>query len=454
MLEGLSVESTEPLMRSTVIKVVGCGGGGGNAVNRMIEAGLSEVEFIAVNTDLQALNSSLASKKIGIGSKLTGGLGAGGKPEVGEAAARESEDTIRDALSGANMVFVTAGMGGGTGTGAAPVVAKIAKQLGALTVGVVTKPFDFEGRVRLNNADDGIKKLHEEVDSLIVIPNENLLKIMDKRIPIKQAFLKADDVLRQGVQGISDVITQSGYINVDFNDVRTIMEGKGDAIMGIGLGSGDNRAAEAATQAIANPLLEDSRIDGAKHILINITAGEDFTLPEVYEVAKIVGAAADPDIHLIFGQVIDPTMEGEVSVTVIATGFHSSGTDEEPLVPVSAPALDATNTISLGDFQALQKSSVNPRPERRAPVPQDLFSGTESSEAPKMEAPVRQPAPQSQFQPQRPQGAGGVVPAPVAASKPDAGAAGGFSLGGAGPVPSANDLKTPPYLRNRIQLRD
>lgn len=449
MLEGLSVESTEPVMKPTVIKVVGCGGGGSNAVNRMIENGLTNVEFIVINTDLQALCNSQADKTIGIGSKITGGLGAGGKPSVGEAAARESEDLIKEALQGANMVFVTAGMGGGTGTGAAPIVAKVAKQLGALTVGVVTRPFEFEGRVRISNAEEGIRKLHEEVDSLIVIPNENLLKTMDRRTPVKQAFLKADDVLRQGVQGISDVITKPGLINLDFNDVRTTMEGKGDAIMGIGVGSGDNRATDSASQAIDNPLLEDSRIDGAKNILINITSGEDFSLLEVGEVANIVKAAADPDVHVIYGHVIDPSMEGDVAVTVIATGFNAVSSESEEASPVSSSELDSTNTISFGDFQALQKNTLSTRPERRV-IPQESVGGTEASESPRPETQPRAPVSQSQFQPQRSQNPMGTAP------RQDDGTAsgGGLNLGGAGPVPSPTDLKTPPYLRNRIQLGD
>lgn len=449
MLEGLSVESTEPVMKPTVIKVVGCGGGGSNAVNRMIENGLTNVEFIVINTDLQALCNSQANRTIGIGSKITGGLGAGGKPSVGEAAARESEDLIKEALQGANMVFVTAGMGGGTGTGAAPIVAKVAKQLGALTVGVVTKPFEFEGRVRINNADEGIRKLHEEVDSLIVIPNENLLKTMDRRTPVKQAFLKADDVLRQGVQGISDVITRPGLINLDFNDVRTTMEGKGDAIMGIGVGSGDNRATDSASQAIDNPLLEDSRIDGAKNILINITSGEDFSLLEVGEVANIVKAAADPDVHVIYGHVIDPSMEGDVAVTVIATGFNAPSSESEEVAPVTASALDTSNTISFGDFQALQKNTLNTRPERRV-MPQETVGGAEASESPKPETQPRGSVAQSQFQPQRPQSPMETIP------RQDGGTTGGggLNLGGASPVPSPTDLKTPPYLRNRIQLGD
>lgn len=486
MLEGLSVESAESMMKPTVIKVVGCGGGGSNAVNRMIENGLANVEFIVINTDLQALGHSQAHRTIGIGSKITGGLGAGGKPSVGEAAAQESEDLIKEALHGANMVFVTAGMGGGTGTGAAPIVARVAKQLGALTVGVVTKPFEFEGRVRINNAEEGIRKLHEEVDSLIVIPNENLLKTMDRRTPVKQAFLKADDVLRQGVQGISDVITKPGLINLDFNDVRTTMEGKGDAIMGIGIGSGDNRATDSASQAIDNPLLEDSRIDGAKNILINITSGEDFSLLEVGEVANIVKAAADPDVHVIYGHVIDPAMEGDVSVTVIATGFNDPDAVNEAVIPDHAAKVDSTNTITLGEFQALQKRSIT---EQRRGMPQgSLLKGEEA--APKIEA-TSLGTGESQYQPPRHVGAGasagspagtgagnrpssgnGMSPSVSAGNIPAGGQAssggqfsagvgssaprqgGGFNLDGTGSVPSPNDLKTPPYLRNRIQLGD
>ena len=323
MLDDLSVV-TEPFLKQTVIKVVGCGGGGSNAVNRMIDSGLQNVEFIVVNTDLQALQNSQASKKIGIGSKLTGGLGAGGKPEVGEAAALEDEEQIVNVLKGANMVFVTAGMGGGTGTGAAPIVAKVAKSLGALTVGVVTKPFSFEGKVRMRNAEEGIRRLHDEVDSLIVIPNQNLLNILPNDTPIKKAYLTADDVLRQGVQGISEVITKPGLINLDFNDVRTTMEGKGDAIMGVGVGSGKNRAVDAATQAIDNRLLENTHIEGAKNILINITSGESFSPKEVEEVANLVSGAADSEVNLIYGHVIDPNMEDEVYVTVIATGSSTA----------------------------------------------------------------------------------------------------------------------------------
>jgi cell division protein FtsZ len=309
----------------TVIKVIGAGGGGSNAVNRMMAAGLQNVDFVVANTDLQALNYSNAPTKLAIGSKLTGGLGAGGKPEVGEKAAMEDTELITNAVRGADMVFVTAGMGGGTGTGAVPVIAQIAREQGALTVGVVTKPFDFEGKVKQRLADEGIEKLRKAVDTLIVIPNQYLLKLVDRRTPIKQAFVMADDVLRQAVQGISDLITHPGIINIDFADVKTTMEGQGDAIMGIGTGEGDNRACDAATGAINNPLLEDSRIEGANHILINITGNEDMTLMEVEEIVKIVTANADPDALIIYGTATDNTLGDKLSVTVIATGFIPAG---------------------------------------------------------------------------------------------------------------------------------
>jgi cell division protein FtsZ len=308
----------------TVIKVVGAGGGGSNAVNRMMACGLKNVDFVVANTDQQALNYSNAPVKLAIGSKLTGGLGAGGKPEIGEKAAIEDTDAIANALRGADMVFVTAGMGGGTGTGAVPVIAQIAREQGALTVGVVTKPFDFEGKVKLRLAEEGIAKLRKSVDTLIVIPNQHLLKLVDRRTPIKEAFIMAYDVLRQAVQGISDLITIPGIINIDFADVKTTMEGQGDAIMGIGTGQGDNRAVDAATNAINNPLLEDSNIEGANHILINITGSEDMTLVEIEEIVKIVTANADPDALIIYGTATDNTLGDAISVTVIATGFVSA----------------------------------------------------------------------------------------------------------------------------------
>jgi len=308
----------------TVIKVIGAGGGGSNAVNRMMAAGLQNVDFLVANTDLQALNYSNAPMKLAIGSKLTGGLGAGGKPEVGEKAAMEDTELIANAVRGSDMVFVTAGMGGGTGTGAVPVIAQIARDQGALTVGIVTRPFDFEGKVKQRLAEEGIEKLRQSVDTLIVIPNQHLLKLVDRRTPIKQAFIMADDVLRQAVQGISDLITHPGIINIDFADVKTTMEGQGDAIMGIGTGEGDNRAVDAATDAINNPLLEDSHIEGANHILINITGSEELTLLEVEEIVNIVTANADPDALIIYGTAIDNTYGDKISVTVIATGFISN----------------------------------------------------------------------------------------------------------------------------------
>ncbi|MCR4790011.1 MAG: cell division protein FtsZ [Treponemataceae bacterium] len=308
----------------TVIKVIGCGGGGSNAVNNMISANLQNVDFIALNTDKQALNHSNAENRIAIGTKLTGGLGAGGKPEVGQEAAEEDKEAIENILRGSDMVFVTAGMGGGTGTGSAPVVARIAKQVGALTVGIVTKPFDFEGGYKMKLAEEGIRKLYEQVDTLIVIPNQNLLRGADKSFTAANAYLMADDVLRQGVQAISDLITKYGNINIDFADVRTTMEGKGEAILGIGVGHGENAAVDAATAAINNPLLDDTHIDGAKHILVNIMGGEDLPLVDVAQIMDIIRSGSSPDVHTIYGQITDPSMGDAIQVTVIATGFNSS----------------------------------------------------------------------------------------------------------------------------------
>jgi cell division protein FtsZ len=306
----------------TVIKVIGAGGGGSNAVNRMIQAGLRNVDFIVANTDLQALGLSRAATRLGLGAKVTHGLGAGGRPEVGEKAALEDRDAIAQALKGADMVFVTAGMGGGTGTGSAPVIAQVARDLGALVVGVVTKPFDFEGATKAALAEAGIEKLRQTVDTLIIIPNQHLLKVVDRRTPIRQAFLIADDVLRQGVQGISDLITLPGEINIDFADVRTVMLGQGDAIMGIGSATGDNRAVEAASKALNNPLLEDSSIEGARNLLINVTAGEDFALTEYEEILRLITEHADQEYFQKPGLIIDPAMGDEVRVTVVATGFN------------------------------------------------------------------------------------------------------------------------------------
>src|SRR6201994_1535759 len=304
-----------------VIKVVGVGGGGTNAVNRMIDAGLSGVEFIAANTDAQALQMTDADLKLHIGGQLTKGLGAGANPQIGQGAAAESRDDIKEALKGADMVFVTAGEGGGTGTGAAPVIADIAKnEIGVLTVGVVTRPFGFEGTQRARQAQEGIDKLREYVDTLIVIPNEKLLSVVERRASLTDALREADNVLRQGVQGITDLITIPGLINLDFADVRTIMHDAGSALMGIGSSSGENRAGEAAKEAISSPLLEES-VEGANGILLNITGGHDLGLFEVNEAAEIVQSAADANANIIFGAVIDDAMGDEVRVTVIATGF-------------------------------------------------------------------------------------------------------------------------------------
>lgn len=305
---------------SANIKVVGVGGGGGNAVNRMIKAGLNGVEFWAMNTDAQVLEMSAASKRLQLGSKLTNGLGAGGDPTIGEKAAEENREDILVALDGADMVFVTAGMGGGTGTGAAPVVAKIAKELGALTIGVVTKPFGFEGKKRLAQATAGLEKLKENVDALIVIPNDKLMEVVERRTTMRDAFLVVDEVLLRGVQGISDIIIVPGLINVDFADVRTVMQASGSALMGIGKASGEGRALEAAKLAINSRLLETS-INGATGIIMNVTGGADMTLHEVNEAAGVIHDAISENADVIFGSVIDDRIQGEIQITVIATGF-------------------------------------------------------------------------------------------------------------------------------------
>jgi cell division protein FtsZ len=302
------------------IRVIGVGGGGVNAVNRMIAEGMRGVEFIAVNTDAQALMLAQAPKRVRIGDKLTRGLGAGSNPEIGEKAAEESSDDLYEALKGSDMVFVTAGMGGGTGTGASPIVARVAKEVGALTIGVVTRPFTFEGGKRSKAAEAGITKLKEQVDTLIVIPNDRLLEIVDKRANLQQAFRVADDVLRQGIQGISELITVPGLINLDFADVKTIMSEGGAALMAVGSATGENRAVDAAQQAISSKLL-DVTIDGARGILFNVTGGPSMTLYEVNQAAEIIKSTAHPDVNLIFGAVIDENMKDEIRITVIATGF-------------------------------------------------------------------------------------------------------------------------------------
>ena len=349
----------------TVIKVIGVGGGGSNAVNRMIDSSLRDVHFVAMNTDLQALDASKAPVRIPLGTQTTGGLGAGGDPSVGEKAALEDKDTIKKLLEGSDMVFVTAGMGGGTGTGAAPVIAGIAKDMGILCVAVVTKPFALEGKRKAELAEEGIRKLREHVDTLITIPNQNLLRVVQKNTPMKQALLYADDVLRQGVQGISDLITKHGEINIDFADVRTIMKGQGDALMGIGLGTGDNRAVDAATHAIHNPLLEDSNIEGAKGILVNVTGGADLSLSEYEEILNIVNSSADPNVLIIAGMAIDESLGDSVQVTMIATGFKTRANANAAAGIGPAASSGSTrkgDTLSLDEWNSVMNQGSNPPP--------------------------------------------------------------------------------------------
>ena len=319
------------------IKVIGIGGGGGNAVNRMIEAGIQGVQFIVANTDLQALKKSKASVKLQIGEKLTRGLGAGGDPGVGRESALEDTEKIIEVLEDADMVFITTGLGGGTGTGAAPIVASLATEMGALTVAVVTKPFRFEGKRRFKQAEQGLVELRDCVDTIIPIPNERLMGAVTKNTPISEAFRMADDVLKQGVQGISDIIVVPGDINVDFADVKKIMSGMGIALMGTGIATGDNRATDAMRSAISSPLLEEASIDGAQGVLVNITGGTDMTLFEVHEAMGLIEEAAHEEANIIFGTVEAPNMEGQVKITVIATGFQNTASSSEPIRPLSGP---------------------------------------------------------------------------------------------------------------------
>lgn len=379
-----------PELGSARIKVIGAGGGGTNAVNRMIEAGLSGVEFLAMNTDVQVLNISKAQRKLQLGENSTRGLGAGGDPNVGRAAAEESKSEIKKMMDGADMVFITAGMGGGTGTGAAPVIAEIASEMGALTVAVVTKPFPFEGPRRMRLAEEGVENLKSKVDTIIIVPNEKLLTVGDRRMTLVEAFKVADDVLRQGVQGISDIITIPGMINVDFADVRTIMTQAGPALMGIGHGSGDHRAVEAAQNAVSSQLLETS-INGATRVLVNVTSGNDLTLQEFNEAAQQIQELCDQnDANIIFGWVPDPSLEGEVRVTVLATGFsgysHSNpatmrGTSASPYrppqpqpQPTYEPPRPASPTPPQRPYSTNEvprpASNTSPRTEQPQPVPQ------------------------------------------------------------------------------------
>ncbi len=351
----------------TIIKVVGVGGGGGNAVNRMIASGLKKVSFVALNTDVQALQRSNAQTRIAIGKELTGGLGAGGVPEVGEKAALESKEEIKAELENSDMVFITAGMGGGTGTGAAAVVAEISKSLGALTVAVVTTPFAFEGKKKLLLAQQGIERLRKQVDTLILIPNQHLLKVVEANTPIKQAFLIADSALLQAVQGISDLITEPGEINIDFADVKTIMKGKGDALIGLGFGEGANRAVDAAKLAISNPLLENASIDGAKSVLVNLAGGDNLTLQEYQDVVEVITESCAEDALIIAGQSYNQALGDRIKVTVIATGFEQRevSTTFDPETDVFKRRLEETEKKK----EAPQPVSEEPKPEPRQEVP-------------------------------------------------------------------------------------
>lgn len=342
------------------IKVVGVGGAGNNGVNRMVDAGLRGIEFIAVNTDRQALNMSKANKKIQIGEKLTRGLGAGADPEVGKCSAEESKAELAEALKGADMVFVTAGMGGGTGTGAAPIVAEVSKEMGILTVAVITKPFPFEGRRRMLQADAGIEELKQSVDTLIIIPNEKLLQVVEKQTSVMEAFKMADDVLRQGVQGISDLITIPGLVNLDFADVKTIMIDAGIAHMGIGRATGEHRAQEAARQAIHSPLLETS-IEGAGGVLINVTGGRDLGLLEINEAAELVQKSVDPEANIIFGAVIDESLDKEIVITVIATGFSKTPFQDLKLDSIVGEALRAAVNNSNDELNLMGNYNSKPQ---------------------------------------------------------------------------------------------
>lgn len=408
------------------IKVVGVGGGGGNAVNRMIEAGLGGVEFIAVNTDAQALVTQKARVRVRIGDKLTRGLGAGGNPEVGKKAAEESSDELYEVLRGADMVFITAGMGGGTGTGAAPIVAQVAKELGALTIGVVTKPFMFEGNRRNQSAEAGIEDLKSKVDTLIVIPNDRLLQVVDKRASLQESFRLADDVLRQGIQGISELITVPGLINLDFADVRTIMSEGGAALMAVGTATGEDRARKAAEAAVSSSLL-DVTIDGARGILFNVTGGPDMSLFEVNEAAAIIKETAHPDVNLIFGAVVDENMRDQIRITVIATGF------ERPTGGVLRPAIAKPTNTGRGN------------PSFSAPAPRQ-------SQPQQPPAPVEPPRPQAQQQ----QPAYTLPPPPARTPMPEPPPARPQPPAARPPEPKAPDadLDYPTFLRRQNRNQD
>jgi len=365
--DALRLTLDEELRSGARIKVVGVGGGGGNAVSRMVQAGLSGVEFMVANTDAQALRSNPAPVKIQIGSKLTKGLGAGADPNVGRQAALEDTDALISALSGADMVFVTTGLGGGTGTGAAPVIASLATELGALTIAVVTKPFKFEGKKRLTQAALGLEALRDAVDTVITIPNERLLSVIDRQTSMTDAFVTADDVLRQAIQGISDLILVPGIINLDFADVKTIMAGMGVAMMGTAMGDGPTRAIDAANRAVASPLLEDASVNGARGVIVNITGGPDMGLMEVHDAMSIIQEAAHEDANIIFGAVLDPTLAGKVKITVIATGFDLARTGR------TIPAAPSQTPVDLSNYASHLRAgaganAINAVPAQRASI--------------------------------------------------------------------------------------
>ncbi len=364
----LRLRLEEEISAGARIKVIGVGGGGGNAVNRMARVGLDGVEFIVANTDVQALKGNAASVKLQIGGKLTKGLGAGADPNVGRSAALEDTDKILQALDGADMIFVTVGLGGGTGTGAAPVIASLASELGALTVAVVTKPFKFEGRKRLLQAERGLEALRDCVDTIITIPNDRLLTIIERSTPMVEAFTTADDVLRQAIQGISDLILVPGLINLDFADVKTIMSGMGLAMMGTGVAEGEDRAVEAARRAISSPLLEGASVTGARGVIINVTGGPDLSLVEVSNASTIVQEAADEDANIIFGAVVDPALKGKVKITVIATGFGAFSSTVRPSSSVQTP-VDMSHYADVARLRAEPPPMAAPQPLERSAAP-------------------------------------------------------------------------------------
>src|SRR4051812_31357885 len=370
--EKLRLTLDSETRRGAKIKVVGVGGGGSNAVNRMVEVGLGGVEFIVANTDVQALDHNRAAVKLQIGHKLTKGLGAGADPNIGRQAALEDTDTIIQSLSGADMIFVTTGLGGGTGTGAAPVIASLASELGALTIAVVTKPFKFEGKKRAMHAEAGLEALRECVDTVITIPNERLLTIIDRKTTLTEAFTLADDVLRQAIQGISDLILVPGLINLDFADVKTIMSGMGVAMMGTGTSEGENRAMQAAQKAIASPLLEDGTVNGARGVIINVTGGPDLSLMEVNEASCVIQEAAHEDANIIFGAVVDPNLSGKVKITVIATGFDRAGSARHvPSAAISTPTDLTTYTAHLARTEQPAVAVAEPVVQASEPAAMD-----------------------------------------------------------------------------------